>query len=137
MVRLVNIESKLSFLRSTLLKLKRYQGMSMEQILGDQDIQGAVERYLYLAMQAAIDIAEMYCKLKSHGKPESMSHSIEILREHQLIDEPLAGNLIKMVGFRNRLAHGYEIVDYKIVEDVLKVHLQDLEALAQIIEASL
>lgn len=134
MVRAENIERKLSFLRATLLKLKRYQDMTLEQIRSNQDIQGAVERYLYLAAQASIDASEMYCKLKNFAKPESMAHSIEILQEHKVVGAALADKLMKMVGFRNRLAHGYEIIDYKVVEDVLRGHLDDLEEFAVALE---
>ena len=39
-----------------------------------------------------------------------------------------------MVSFRNYLAHGYEKLDYSVVEEVLKEHLGDLKTLGDIVE---
>ena len=36
--------------------------------------------------------------------------------------------LVKMVGFRNIIAHDYEKIDYDIVLDVLKNKMKDAEA---------
>ncbi len=137
MVRIENIESKISTLREFLKKLSRYQSMSIEEIQGDQDLQGATERYLFLATQAAIDIAEMTCKVKKFKKAESMAEAFETLRSEGIIEDSLCESLVRMVGFRNALSHGYENLDYSIVEDVLKVRLKDLEDFAEIIEVNL
>ena len=134
MVRESNIESKLAFLRATLARLVRYQTMTSSELTANQDIRAAVERYLYLAVQSAIDAAEMYCKLKQLGRPESMAAAIELVRSAGVIDTDMAGRLIKMVGFRNILSHSYEILDYQIVEAVLKSGLKDLEEFASSLE---
>jgi uncharacterized protein YutE (UPF0331/DUF86 family) len=134
MVRIENIYSKLSLLRKVLKKLERYRALPIDQIIADQDLQGATERYLFLASQCAIDASEMYCKLKSLGKVESMSQTFELLHEAGVIDQALCSSMIRMVGFRNALSHGYENLDYRIVDDVLRNKLSELERLAQCLE---
>lgn len=137
MVREENLHSKIALLRRYLGKLERYRILPIDRIQADQDLQGATERYLFLAAQCAIDASEMYCKLKQLGKPESMSQIFDLLRESNVIDGDLASSLIRMVGFRNALSHGYEHLDYRIVSEVLQHRLHDLEALAGQLERSL
>ena len=134
MVRIENVESKIAYLRQVIKKLARYQAMPFEKILADQDLIAAVERYLFLAAQAGIDLIEMYCKLKQLGKSESMTEAINLVRVSGVIPNQLAEKLIRMVGFRNYLSHGYEHLDYKVVEKVLYGSLGDLSELADILE---
>ena len=44
------------------------------------------------------------------------------------LDAALTGTLRNMAGFRNVLVHGYDDVDLRVVEDVLRHHLDDLAA---------
>lgn len=136
MVRIENIESKISSLHTYLDKLSRYQSIKIEEIKADQDLTGATERYLFLATQAAIDLAEMTTKLKKLGKCESMSQAFILLKEADIIDEELCERMIRMVGFRNALSHGYEDLDYSIVNKVLQNGLLDIEALVASIKDS-
>ena len=137
MVRTENIESKLSSLRSYLDLLERYRSRDIEEIRSDPDLRGATERYLFLATQSAIDAAEMYCKLKDLGKPDSMARAFELLYDSKVIDSSLRDAMVRMVGFRNALSHGYENLDYTIVEGVLVSGLSDLERLIQAIQSVL
>ena len=131
MVRPENVESKIAALRSYLKLIQRYRNKSISQLTSDIDVKGAVERYLFLACQSAIDLAEMLCKLKGLGKPDSMARAFELLHVAQVIDEPLFQKLVKMVGFRNALSHGYENLNYQIVMQVLQVGIKDLESFAR------
>ena len=45
----------------------------------------------------------------------------------KLIPDDLLKNLVKMVGFRNILAHDYERLDYDIVYDILHERIVDIE----------
>jgi hypothetical protein len=41
-----------------------------------------------------------------------------ILNEKELLSGNLTGKMVKMVGFRNIIAHDYEEIDYTIVVDI-------------------
>lgn len=69
------IENKISSTRKYLRILDRYKSRSKDQIQRDVDLKGAVERYLYLAVQSAIDPAEALIALKSLRKPATMAES--------------------------------------------------------------
>jgi uncharacterized protein YutE (UPF0331/DUF86 family) len=121
------IENKISSAKKYLKILQRYKGYSKEEIQNNIDIKGAVERYLYLAVQAAIDLAEAVIAFKSLRKPTTMSEAFYILNEEAFISNKLTKELVKMVGFRNVIAHDYEDIDYDIVCGVLQKGVKDIE----------
>jgi len=131
------IENKISYLEKYLGILKRYKQYSREQIEKDVDIKGMVERYLYLLAQSAIDLAEAILSLKNLRKPTTFSETFIILEEAKIIDGTLAEKMIKMVGFRNILAHDYAEINYDIVYDVLQNKLSDIEEFIQQIKDKL
>ena len=131
------IENKISYLEKYLGILKRYKQYSREQIEKDVDIKGMVERYLYLLTQSAIDLAEAILSLKNLRKPTTFSETFIILEEAKIIDGTLAEKMIKMVGFRNILAHDYAEINYDIVYDVLQNKLSGIEEFIQQIKDKL
>jgi len=118
------IENKKSAVLKCLGILERYKKYSRQEIESDVDIRGALERYLYLAIQATIDLAEAIVAYKGLRKPATMSESFYILSEEGVVAADLARELAKMVGFRNVIAQDYQDLDYGIVLDVLHNRLK-------------
>lgn len=131
------IENKISSIQKYLGFLGKYKGVPLEKIVNDVTILGAIERYLYLVSQSAIDLAEALISLKGYRKPSTFAESFTILFEHGLISSELESNLRKMAGFRNALAHGYERIDYDILYDVLQNRLSDVEAFVKKVKDSI
>ena len=127
------IENKISAVKKYLKILTRYNKYSRQEIEDNLDIRGAVERYLYLAVQATIDLADSVIAYKKFRKPSTMSESFHILQEEQIIPIELADKMVKMTGFRNIIAHDYEKINYDIVYDVLQNRLKDIEEFIEII----
>jgi len=131
------LENKISSLRKYLKLLERYKGYSQQEIENDIDIKGALERYLYLAIQAAIDLSEAFISYKELRKPSTLSESFHILSENKIISNDFTQKLVKMAGFRNVIAHDYENLNYAIVYDVLQNRLKNISEFADIIEKEL
>ncbi|MGB9608601.1 MAG: type VII toxin-antitoxin system HepT family RNase toxin [bacterium] len=121
------IENKVSNVRKYLRILEQYKKYSCEEIKENIDIRGAVERYLYLAIQSTIDLAQAIISLKNLRKPTTMAESFLILEEEGIIDRELSERLVRMVGFRNILAHDYTEINYEIVYEVLHKRLKDIK----------
>jgi uncharacterized protein YutE (UPF0331/DUF86 family) len=135
MVRRENIVSKIAGINRYRTELKRFQAMSFSDISADLDRMLALERLLYLVAQATIDLAEMLVKLKSYGKPETMSEAFDLLVQAKYINSDLGGSLVKIVGFRNILSHGYDKIERAVIESVLNKHLHEIdEFLALVLE---
>lgn len=121
------IENRISLTKKYLKILQRYKTYSQKEIENDLNLKGAVERYLYLAVQATIDLAEALIAYKKFRKPTSFKEAFYILNEEEIINYDLNDQMLKMTGFRNIIAHDYEKVDYSIVYDILQNRLVDIE----------
>ena len=84
MTNLSVIENKISSIKKYLKITERYKKHSREEIENNIDIKGAVERYLYLAAQATIDLAEAVIAYKNFRKPTTMSEAFHILEENKI-----------------------------------------------------
>ena len=119
------IENKISSIKKYQKILERYKKYSKKEIEDDIDIRGAAERYLYLLTQSTIDLAEAIISYKNFRKPSTMSEAFYILNEEKMISKELTQKMVKMVGFRNVIAHVYENIDYNIVYNVMKNSQKD------------
>lgn len=128
------IENKISSVKKYLAILENYKKYTAKDMSNDLTLKGAVERYLYLATQATLELGEAFIALKKLRKPSVYSETFEILKEASVIDNQLAEKLVNMVGFRNAIAHDYEKLDLDIVYDVLQNKLIDIENFVNSIE---
>ena len=135
MTNIFVIENKISAVKKYLKILERYKKYSLEEIKNNIDIQGALERYLQLVVQASLDLAESLIALKKFRKPATLSENFYILNEEHIIDGDLTNELIKMTGFRNIIVHDYEEIDYEIVYDILHHKISDIIKFIEIIES--
>lgn len=128
------IENKIGLIEKYLTILKNYKKHNLEEIIEDITLKGAIERYLYLLVQATIDLAEALISYKKLRKPTTMRESFDILCEEGIISGELSEKLAKMVGFRNILAHDYEKIDYMIILRVLKNDIKDIKEFIEVVK---
>ncbi|MCK6462677.1 MAG: DUF86 domain-containing protein [Candidatus Pacebacteria bacterium] len=133
MSNLAVIENKISTIKKYLKILDGYKKYSKEEIENDLNIKGAVERYLYLAAQATIDLAEAVIAYKKFRKPSTMAESFYILQEEGVISAELAAKMVGMTGFRNTIAHDYEKINYDLVYKIIQHDVKDIEEFVKII----
>lgn len=133
MTKFAVVENKISAVKKYLKILERYQKFSRQELEKNLDIKGAVERYLYLAMQSVIDLAEAIISYKNFRKPTTLSEAFYILQEEKIIPENLTEKMAKMTGFRNFIAHDYEKINFDVVYDVLHNKLKDIKDFLKII----
>lgn len=135
MTNVTVIENKISAAKKYLKILERYQRCSRKELESNTDLRGASERYLYLAVQATIDLAEAVIAYKDFRKPTTMTEAFHILNEEGIISDDLAKKLVAMVGFRNIIAHDYGKINYDIVYRVLHRDINDISIFLQQIRA--
>lgn len=129
MSNLTVIEIKISHIQKYLQLLERYKKFSQKEIEGNPDLKGAVERYLYLATQATLDLGEAIIAFKEFRRPGTYTEVFSILDEAEFIPQALSERLVNMTKFRNIIAHDYERVNFGIVYDALANRLGDIEEL--------
>jgi len=128
------IENKISQIKKYVKIIKRLSKFSKKEIINDELVRGSVERHLYLVCQACIDLANMIVSFKKERKPLDQKDNFLILVEEKIISRGVAETMIKLVGFRNVLAHEYTKVNYDIVVDVLNAGVKDIEKYISVID---
>ena len=137
MTSLALIEKGISKIKKYLNILQDYHKYTYEQIINDLTLRGAIERYLYLLVQSALDLAEALISYKKLRRPATFTECFIILNEAKLIDKDLMQKMIKMAKFRNIITHDYEELDYEIVYDIFKNRIIDIEDFTNMIQGKL
>ncbi|WP_424945748.1 type VII toxin-antitoxin system HepT family RNase toxin [Candidatus Spongiihabitans sp.] len=97
--------------------------------------QDAIVANLHRACEQCIDMANHLIRVKKLGLPTETADSFRLLGKAGIIDAELEKKLIGMVGFRNIVIHEYQKINYRLVEDVVKKHADDLITFAGILLA--
>ena len=71
------------------------------------------------------------------GEPRTNRELFDLLERSGWAAPALAATMRQMVGFRNILVHGYEVVDVRIVIEIVEHRLDDLLAFVAAIRARL
>lgn len=127
------IANKLSLLNKYISRIKAAHG---DDFLTNQVAQDVATLNLIRACEVCLDVGLRLIKLLNLGLPQSNKNIFYLLGKHKIIPEELSENLQKMAGFRNIAIHEYEDVSDKIIDSIIKHHLNDFEEYAQIILTS-
>lgn len=131
------LENKISAVKKYLKIVEMYKKFSISTIEKDITLKGAVERYLYLAIQETIELAEAAIALKKLRKPTTYSENFYILEEEKILSKSLTEKMVKMSGFRNFISHAYYKADFKIVYNALQNGPADIKNFLKIIQKKL
>lgn len=71
--------------------------------------------YLFLSIQECIDLSAHWVADAGWGAPDDAGSTFDVLAARHSIDHDLAARLRLAAGLRNRIAHGYAMLDYRRV----------------------
>lgn len=127
------VEQKLESLRRCLLRLDSKCPVDAEALASDPDAQDIVSLNLTRAVQLCVDLAAHVIASREIPAPDTMGQAFDALREDGLIPLDLANRLKRAVGFRNLAIHNYDAIDWGIVHDICRHHLDDFREYAAFI----
>jgi len=127
--------AKLGSIERAVQRIRQVTGGDPEAV-EDIDIQEIVVFNLQRAIQSAIDLAARYLSEHRLGLPASLKEHFTLLRDAGVLDPQLTRNLEAMVGFRNIAVHQYQDLNPKVIQEILRHHLDDFEAFRRAILAS-
>jgi uncharacterized protein YutE (UPF0331/DUF86 family) len=132
MVRAEVIRKRINKLDEYLSILNKLQVYSFEEFMANPERYGSAERFLHLAIEAIIDMANHIIAELGLGVVNWYSDIPAIFLEKGHIDKHLKEKWIRMIGFRNTLVHEYIDIDRQIVYKALQNNLDDIEELKKI-----
>jgi uncharacterized protein YutE (UPF0331/DUF86 family) len=121
------LSRKISRLRSYLEELKSAEDIDWGKYQSDSRAKAFVERYLHLAIEEVMDIANHFVSFYKWREPIGYRDLFLILKEHGIISEKYLPTFQNMASFRNMLVHRYETIDDELVFGIFKERLDDFE----------
>ncbi len=121
------ILNKTSKVHHHLNRIRGKREISLEDFLMDLDRQEIILFNLQMAVQNCIDIAAHIISDDELGMAGSTSEMFYILQENAYLTFELAEKMVAAVGFRNIAVHEYGNIDLKLVFQMAKKDLDDLE----------
>jgi len=119
------ISRKLSRLRSYVEELEKAQDIDWQKYRSDLRSKAFVERYLHLALEEVMDIANHLISFYKWREPTGYRDLFLILKEHGIMSEEYLSTFQNMASFRNMLVHRYEAVNDELVFGLFKKRLGD------------
>lgn len=120
---------RLDALEDYLERLRSLGEASEADYLADPKIHDLAARYLHLAMEATIDIANHWISDVGLRTPDTNRDIFVVLEQAGEIDAALSNRLQDWAGFRNVLVHDYLTIDHGIAYKTIREDLGDLDAL--------
>lgn len=106
-------------------RLEAFRQLSREEFLGDEDVFQLAERYLHLACECMLDVAQHVISDLGLRQPEDYKDTMEVLREERILGDELAARLKEWMGFRNVLVHLYLKIDHGQSYEAIQERLED------------
>jgi len=87
----------------------------LSAFLADRAIRDLSIFYLFLAIQECIDLAAHWVADEGWGEADDAGSAFDILADRGVVERDVATALRAAAGLRNRIAHGYAMLDYERV----------------------
>jgi uncharacterized protein YutE (UPF0331/DUF86 family) len=124
------LSSRLDALESYLTELRSFQSVSREGFVREPALHHLAERFLHLACESALDIAQHVIADQGYRQAQSYKDAMDVLCEEGLLSKDLADRLKGWMGFRNVLVHLYLAIDHGRTYDAIRDDLGDLDGFA-------
>lgn len=127
------IEQKLESLRRCVRRIADKCPPDPETLKSDPDLQDIITINLTRAVQLCVDMGAHLIAGMEVSPPDTMGLTFDALAKVGIIDEGLASQLKKAVGFRNVAVHNYRDMDWAVVHAIARYHLGDFTEFAKVI----
>jgi uncharacterized protein YutE (UPF0331/DUF86 family) len=123
----------MTWLEEFITLLELLAALDRSDFCGDPYRYGSAERFLQLAIEAALDIGHHIVAHTGLGRPQNDAEVFWILGQAGILPEALAEAMAQMARWRNQLVHLYWDIDHAQVHAILPQAIRDLKAFMQAI----
>ena len=127
------LSRKLSRLHTCVEVLKSARDITWEKYRSDLRSKAFVERYLHLAIEEVLDIANHFVSYYRWREPTGYRDLFLILVEHGVLPREYLHGFQNMASFRNMLVHCYENIDDEVVFGIFNKRLGDFDLFMSLI----
>lgn len=127
------LSRKLSRLQHYVDVLKTAEDINWQKYRDDLRTKAFVERYLHLAIEEMLDIANHFVSFYQWREPAGYRDLLLILTEQGILPREHLTVFQNMASFRNMLVHRYENIDDELVFGIFKKRLEDFDLFMMLI----
>jgi uncharacterized protein YutE (UPF0331/DUF86 family)/predicted nucleotidyltransferase len=106
-----SLEGRLRRLQTVVRRLRRYRDLGADGIVGNEDLEWAVERGLHLGCEIVLDVGNHILASAFSRTTETYEQILDALHAEAVISAELRAELAGLGGFRNVLVHDYLDLD--------------------------
>jgi uncharacterized protein YutE (UPF0331/DUF86 family) len=110
---------------------EKYLTQPKEDFLQNIEKRDLATFYLFLCIQESIDLAAHWVADSGWSPPDDAASTFDVLADRGVISRDIADGMRKATGLRNRIAHGYALLDH---ERLYRESIQGLEVLKKFLE---
>jgi uncharacterized protein YutE (UPF0331/DUF86 family) len=126
------LRRRIDALLAYLERLAQFAEVDRRRFIDEADVHHLAERYLHLAIESVLDIANHLIADARLEAPETYRDAFAVLERGGILEPALARRLQSWAGFRNVLVHAYLAIDHGMSWDAIQNDLADLRAFASI-----
>jgi uncharacterized protein YutE (UPF0331/DUF86 family) len=127
------LSRKLSRLQHYVDVLKTAEDINWQKYRDDLRTKAFVERYLHLAIEEMLDIANHFVSFHQWREPAGYRDLLLILTEQEILPREHLTVFQNIASFRNLLVHRYENIDDELVFGIFKKRLEDFDLFMMLI----
>lgn len=130
MVDQESFSRRLEALHGYLRKIRAFREVEQEEFVREPTLHDLAERYLHLAMECCLDLANHWIADNALPTPDANRDTFTVLERARELSPEAADEMRGWAGFRNILVHEYVEIDHSIVHRTIREDLGDLESFA-------
>lgn len=127
MVKPEYIITAIKTIEQNYIELYQYKNVKSNKIAADKSLQWTIERGLQVTIQSILDVGSHILSDYKENGWKAYKEIPQKLYDQGMITKSLAKQIKLMAGLRNVLVHEYLQVDTKILEEILRFHLEDFK----------
>ena len=127
MVKRDVLERKLCQIEKSLAKILSYRQLTFDEFISHPVARDVVEYNLFIIINCMIDIVSHIAKDEQLGEMDYLADGFRLVGEHGYWSKEQTAVYIKMVTFRNMIAHQYIDISAQVVYDILQRWLEDIQ----------
>ena len=131
MVKREVLERKLYQIEKSLRKVQVYYSLNYDDFISHPVARDVVEYNLFIIINCMVDVVNHIVADDGLGEIDMLSDGFRILIDYDYWTKQQATVYIKMVAFRNMIAHQYTDVDANVVYTILQEKLEDISKFKQ------
>ncbi|MBI4866880.1 MAG: DUF86 domain-containing protein [Candidatus Wallbacteria bacterium] len=128
---------RLQALEQYLGRLERLASTPLDRYLENDTLQAACERWLHLAAESVLDVANHVIASRGLPPPEGYADTFRVLCDAGVLEPGLSSRLAAFARLRNILVHDYLRIDSKLIHASVAEGLKDLREFGRIVASML